>query len=199
MSIADLSTPPQWLAEASIRQVSQNDLPALEWEGEFTHFRRVYARAFERACRRQALLWVAESVPGRLLGQLFVLLNSDTDSDMADGRQRAFIHSFRVRPEFRRGGLGSRLIQWAEADLGQRGFQWVSLHVARENQPALRFYERWGYQRIASVSGEWSYEDHEGFMRRVVEPGWRMGKLLTTDQRGPGQNMAGEALFGAAE
>ncbi len=184
MSVADLSAPAAWLAEARIRQVSENDLPALEWEGEFTHFRRVYARAFELASRGQALLWVAEGAPGQLLGQLFVLLNSDMDLDMADGRQRAFIHSFRVRPEFRRGGLGSCLIQWAETDLGQRGFHWVSLHVARENQPAIRFYERWGYHRIARVMGEWAYEDHEGLVRRVVEPGWRMGKLLTADERG---------------
>jgi ribosomal protein S18 acetylase RimI-like enzyme len=178
MSSADLSVQLSWLAEVRIRQVSQADLPALEWEGEFTHFRRVYAKAFERASRGQALLWVAEAAAGKLLGQLFVLLNSDIDLDMADGHQRAFIHSFRVRPEFRRGGLGSRLIRWAETDLGQRGFHWVSLHVARKNQPAIRFYERWGYQRIAPVTGEWTYEDHEGLLRRVVEPSWRMDKHL---------------------
>jgi len=178
MSIADHPAQTQWLAEATIRPLAEADLPALEWDGEFTHFRRVYARAYERSRRGHALLWVAARPPGLLLGQLFVLLNSDTDPQVADGCRRAFIHSFRVRPQFRRGGLGSRLIQWAETDLLERGFDWVSLHVARDNEPAIRFYERWGYQRVEHVSGEWSYEDHEGLTRHVVEPGWRMGKHL---------------------
>lgn len=178
MSIADHPALSELLAEATIRQVTQSDLPALEWEGEYTHFRGVYAKAFERASRGQALLWVAEQQPGHLLAQLFVLLKSETDLGVADGRQRAFIHSFRVRPEFRRGGLGSRLLRWAEADLAERGFDQVSLHVARQNQPAMRLYERWGYSRLESVSGEWSFEDHEGQVRRVVEPGWRMIKRL---------------------
>ena len=183
MNIADPPTQAQWLTAVKIRLAAQSDLLALEWDGEYLHFRRVYARAFERARRGQALMWVAESAAGQLIGQLFLLLKSDTDLDMADGRRRAFIHSFRVRPPFRRGGLGSRLIQWAEADLVERGFRWVSLHVANENQPAIRFYERCGYQRIAPVTGEWSYQDHEGVVRHVVEPGWRMGKMLTADQR----------------
>lgn len=177
MSIADHPAQAPWLAEAGIRQLTESDLPALEWDGAFTHFRRVYARAYERACRGQAVLWVAAR-PGLMLGQLFVLLTSETDPQVADGRRRAFIHSFRVRPEFRRRGLGSRLMHWAEADLLARGFTWASLHVALENEPAIRFYERWGYQRLEQVSGEWSYEDHEGLTRQVVEPGWRMGKHL---------------------
>jgi len=183
MSIADHLAQSQWLAEAEIRQVSEGDLPALEWEGAYTHFRRVYAKAFERSRRGQALLWVAALPLGQMLGQLFVLLKSDTDLDVADGRRRAFIHSFRVRPEFRRGGLGSHLLHWAEADLGRRGFHSVSLHVARQNQLAIRFYERRGYHRLAPVTGEWSYEDHQGLVRHVVEPGWRMGKSLSADER----------------
>ncbi len=71
MSTIDLTSQPAWLAEISIRQVTQMDLPALEWEGAYIHFRRVYARAFQRAQLGHALLWVVEQDPGLLIAQTF--------------------------------------------------------------------------------------------------------------------------------
>lgn len=178
MSTVDLTKQQAWLAQTQIRQLRAADLPALEWEGAYTHFRRVYARAHERARRGEAVLWVAEDEAARLVGQIFVLLLSHTDPSLADGRQHAFIHSFRVRPECRRAGLGSRLLNVAEADLVQRGFSTVFLNVSLENEDAIRLYQRRGYRRLHTVSGDWSYEDHLGGLRQVHEPGWRMGKEL---------------------
>jgi ribosomal protein S18 acetylase RimI-like enzyme len=178
MSTADLIPSTSLLTNISIRQATQADLPSLEWEGMYTHFRRVYALAFRRAQLGKALLWVVERESGFLIAQLFVLLKSDVDPEVADGRQRAFIHSFRVRPELRRRGLGSCLLQHAELDLSERGFRWAFLHVADENMAAIRFYERYGYHRVSPISGDWSYEDHLGIERQVHEPGWRMAKEL---------------------
>jgi ribosomal protein S18 acetylase RimI-like enzyme len=178
VNIAELATQPDWLASITLRLATQADLSALEWEGAYTHFRRVYARVFERSLRREALMWVAEGEPGALLAQLFVLLISEADPAVADGHLRAFIHSFRVRPELRGRGLGSRLLARAEDDLHQRGFRWVYLHVARDNAEALRLYERNGYKLISPVSGDWEYEDHLGRTQRVHEPGWRLMKNL---------------------
>jgi ribosomal protein S18 acetylase RimI-like enzyme len=176
--IAEARLSGSWLSELSIRHVSQADLPSLEWEGEFAHFRRVYEGVFQRALRGQAVLWVAEREPSFLVGQLFVLLKSKHDSELADGATRALVHSFRVRPGFRRAGLGSLLLETAEEDLAQRGFNWVMLNVAFENTGAQKLYESRGYQRIRTISGSWSYIDHLGTQREVCEPGWRMGKPL---------------------
>lgn len=162
----------------SIRPLQPPDAPALEWEGEFAHFRRVYAVAFERARAGNAALWGVTDADEKLVGQLFVLLNSENDPQTADGRQRAFIHSFRVRPEHRNRGLGSRLLQYAEADLRERGFAWVALNVAEDNPAALRLYQRHGYSELHRVSGYWSFIDHEGQERHLHEPGWRVGKAL---------------------
>jgi ribosomal protein S18 acetylase RimI-like enzyme len=177
MSSADVTISPAWLQEISIRQVTQADLPALEWEGAYIHFRRVYARAFQRSQLGNALLWVVE-YSGVLIAQLFVLLRSESDPSVADGRQRAFIHSFRVRPQYRRRGLGACLLKHTEQDLLDRGFNWAYLHVADDNLAAIRFYERSGYHRVSTIEGDWSYEDHLGIERNLHEPGWRMAKEL---------------------
>lgn len=162
----------------AIRHLQPADAVALEWEGEFAHFRRVYAVAFERAQAGNATLWGVEAAAGELVGQLFVLLNSENDPQTADGRQRAFIHSFRVRPEHRNLGLGSALLLHAEADLRARGFAWVALNVAEDNPGGLRFYLRHGYAELHRVTGYWSFIDHEGQQRHLHEPGWRLGKPL---------------------
>ena len=173
-----IQTAPDWLASLRLRPLEAADLPGLEWEGAYTHFRRVYAQAYARAEAGQARLWVAALEDNYLLGQVFVLLHNRDNPEVADGRRRAFIHSFRVRPEYRGVGLGTRLLAHAEADLGAAGFTSASLNVARDNPGALRFYRRHGYRRLSANEGRWSYEDHRGHLRTVHEPSWRMRKDL---------------------
>ena len=160
-----------------IRHANRDDLSALEWEGQFTHFRRLYAQAYQRAEEGEAILWVAELFPFGLVGQLFVQLESHR-IELANGRTRAYIYSFRVRSNFQGEGIGSLLMQTAETDLLNRGFNTITLNVGRDNPDARRLYERRGYQVVADEPGKWSYLDHRGFRRIVNEPSWRMEKEL---------------------
>ena len=176
-----------WLDQVTIRLLTQADLPALEWEGEFTHFRRVYADAYERAKNGRSVLWLAEiigqvPIPGAhltngIIGQLFVQLTCDRP-ELADGVHKGYIYAFRVRPFFRAGGLGTRMLDTAENDLKQRGFRTATLNVAQVNHDARRLYERLGYHVVASDPGRWSYPDEKGYWRFVEEPAWRMEKPL---------------------
>lgn len=160
-----------------IRQVTQDDLPALEWEGQYKHFRRLFKHAFRRARDGKAVLWIAE-LPGEgLIGQIFVQLVTHR-SELADGKARAYIYAFRVRPEYRGEGLGTLLLETVEEDLNRRGFRRVCLNVGRDNLDARRLYERLGYSVVAAEAGIWSYIDHRGRRRQVHEPAWRMEKEL---------------------
>ena len=174
--------PENWLAEVLIRPLSEADLLTLEWEGRYTRFRRLYRLAYRRAQRGNAVLWVADVPKKKVLGQLFVLLRSEVDAQVADGKDKAFIHSFRVRPAYRNAGLGRRLLENAETDLLRRGFGTVSLNAALDNSAAIRFYERAGYERYGLDEGHWSYLDHLGRKRDVDEPSWKMRKYLNRVQ-----------------
>lgn len=160
-----------------IRQLARRDLPELEWEGAYRHFRRLYARAYRAARKGRAILWVAELEDAGLIGQVFVQLISG-DRRLADGKNRAYLYSFRVRPEYRGQGVGGRLLAVAEADLVRRGCRKATLNVARDNPGARRFYERNGYRVVAPEPGRWRYVDHRGRVRTVEEPAWRMEKVL---------------------
>lgn len=160
-----------------IRQVAEEDLPALEWNGQYKHFRRLFRQAFNRAKQGASILWIAELPRAGIVGQVFVQLMSHR-TDLADGETRAYVYAFRVRPEFRGEGIGTTLMEIAEEDLRQRGFQQVSLNVGRNNPDARRLYERLGYRVVAPEPGIWSYIDHRGRRRQVEEPAWRMEKEL---------------------
>ncbi len=171
---------PGWLAEVRIRNAEEQDLPALEWEGEYIHFRGLYQQVFERSQEGQAVIWLAEQAEIGLLGQLFVQLNSGRN-ELADGIQRGYIYGFRVKPPYRNSGLGTLLLQNAEMDLRIRMFSWVTLNVARDNKAAMAFYQRRGYRIVGAEPGKWSYTDHEGSRREVHEPAWRMEKCICAD------------------
>jgi ribosomal protein S18 acetylase RimI-like enzyme len=159
-----------------IREARERDLPALEWGGEFSHFRLVYRRAMKEAKQGRQILLVAE-YDKNIVGQLFVLFNT-IHADPRPIPYTGYLYSFRVKPEFRNQGIGGSLIRTAEEILVDRAFQRVLIGVAKINDSARRLYERFGYEVIAEDPGEWSFIDHKNQIQRVIEPTYIMEKLF---------------------
>lgn len=57
-----------------IRRVIQRDLPALEWEGEFSHFRHLFSEAYRLQELGDVLMWVVDLPDFGIIGQLFIQL-----------------------------------------------------------------------------------------------------------------------------
>jgi len=160
-----------------IRQADKDDLLNLEWNGEYSHFRRLYADTYMMVEQGSALIWIAEVNGSGLIGQCFVSLKRNRP-ELADGIVRAYIYGFRVKPEYRNEGIGSRIMQTIENDLKKRGFQQEALNVGQDNHDARRFYERLGYLVVGADPGFWSYIDDKGKHIDMHEPAWRMVKYL---------------------
>lgn len=165
------------LARVTFRHALRPDLLSLEWDGEFSHFRRLYSEAYRSSELGQAIIWIAELSDVGLVGQLFVHLRSDR-RELADGETSAYIYGFRIRPAYQSKGIGTKLLEIAERDLIQRGYSIVNLNVGQDNQLARLLYERLGYRVIGSDPGRWSYYDQHGRRQNVNEPAWRMQKEL---------------------
>jgi ribosomal protein S18 acetylase RimI-like enzyme len=166
-----------FLSRVIIRHIKKNDLKALEWEGEFTHFRKLYADAFKRTQNGDIIMWVSELPGTGVIGQVFIQLDCGRP-ELANGIDRAYLYSFRVRPAFRNLGLGTLMMKKVEADLVDRGFRILTLNVAKDNPKGERLYSRLGYRKVAHEPGIWSYLDHQNRWRHVTEPSWRMEKNL---------------------
>lgn len=164
------------LSSVKIRRVKEADLPALEWEGQFTHFRKVYEHAFREAERGDRVLLVAE-MDGRLIGQIFIHLNAiNLGTDLSV--PTAYLHSFRVRSSYRGEGIGSKLLSHAEEVMRQLGIQLAVIAVSKSNPRALAFYQRWGFSVFRDDPGRWSYLDHQGRMQDVHDPSYLLQKEI---------------------
>lgn len=172
--------PEGWISKVIIRHLTKDDLPALEWDGEFSHFRRVYADAYYRSLQGLSVLWVADLPSVGLIGQVFIQLSCQRP-ELADGEQRAYLYSFRIKPAYQSAGLGTRMLSLLEKDLIARGFKSLTLNVAKDNFRAQALYERLDYRVIGHEPGVWSYFDHQGRWQTMVEPAWRMEKILTRE------------------
>lgn len=173
---------PIWFPQLIVRFLRQDDLPALEWGGEFTHFRRLYAEIYEHFHHGRAVLWVAELPRAGIIGQLFIQLSSSR-AELADGIDRAYIYGFRIKPAYRGFGVGTHMLRVAENYLVGHKFRRVTLNVSRDNHAARRLYEHLGYRVTGPDPGLWSFLDEHGVQRDVVEPAWRMEKKINQRER----------------
>jgi ribosomal protein S18 acetylase RimI-like enzyme len=163
-----------------IRPIRESELPGLEWEGAYTKYRKVFQQTYEDAVRGQRVMLVA--VMGQqLIGQVFVQLSS-TERRYADGYSRGYLYSLRVRPEWQARGIGTRLINAAEATLRARGFSTAVIAAGKDNARARQLYERLGYRTFADDPGVWYFQDVNGVQQSVNEPCWVMQKQLSGDK-----------------
>jgi ribosomal protein S18 acetylase RimI-like enzyme len=160
-----------------IRRAKFRDLTAMEWGGEFVHFRRLYRDIYQSSIKGNSILWLAETSTAGIVGQLFVQLRS-MRIDLADGYNRAYIFGFRVKKNFQKRGVGSIILEASEADLRTNGYHYVTLNVSKTNIDALKFYQHRGYVVIGKDPGIWSYYNHLGEFKRVNDPGWCLEKQL---------------------
>jgi ribosomal protein S18 acetylase RimI-like enzyme len=164
-----------------IRPIREAELPALEWEGAYARYRRVFRQTYEDVVRGQRVMLVAVA-GGRLVGQIFIQLSS-TETRYADGYSRAYLYSLRVRPDWQGQGLGTRLITAAEEALLARGFTSAVIAAGKDNPRAQRLYQRLGYQTFADDPGVWYFQDVNGVQQSVEEPCWVMEKRLQPPSR----------------
>lgn len=70
------------------------------------------------------------------------------DPDYVIPGQRVYLSGLVVKREFRRQGIGSKLLARLLARARQLGYREVALGVNSDNAPALRLYERYGFTHV---------------------------------------------------
>src|SRR5579859_1449295 len=139
------------------RLAERRDLQKLEWNGEYTHFRRVFQETFEEQRSGHRLMLLAD-VNDYPVGQVFIQLDSP-DNFWHTGR-RGYLYSLRVIEPLRGHGIGTALIREAERLLMQDGYHTTSIAAAKDNPDARRLYQRLGYTIAYEDDGRWQYVDH---------------------------------------
>lgn len=170
--------------DITFRFATQDDLPHLEWYGQFTHFRNLFRLTYEGQQRGERLMLLAD-LNGYPVGQIFMLFNQQTSiwqlMTSRRGRppeQRGYLYALRVMDHLQGMGIGTRLIIEAERILVERDCAWATISVAKDNPRARQLYERLDYDVYMEDEGRWSYIDHQGRTIHVHEPCWMLEKRL---------------------
>ncbi len=66
---------------------------------------------------------------------------------------------------FRRQGVASKLLAWLAQSASVAGLDYISLEVREQNQSAIHFYERLGFQIERSISGYYDGRENAYRMR----------------------------------
>lgn len=158
----------------TLRPLVPEDLPKLEWYGQYTHFRNVYARTYEEHCigRRLMLVAVLNNFP---IGQVFLHLALGHNQEK---HKRGYLYALRVMEHLQGLGIGTRLIHYAEQNLIERDFEIAMISAAKTNIRARQLYERLGYHVIGEDEGRWQYMNHRGEVVQMHEPCWILEKNL---------------------
>ncbi len=82
---------------------------------------------------------------GQPVGYLCLFGKVDPETPDEINRPHAFLADLYVRRDFRRRGIGTRLLEKAEALSYRLGVHKIELGVLTGNQEAIRFYQRQGY------------------------------------------------------
>jgi len=91
-------------------------------------------------------LWVAHDAQGAIAGHV------DLRSHAHAGSAHRCLLGTGVARAHRRAGLGARLVAHAEAWARAAGtLEWIDLQVLAGNTPAVRLYERCGFQRLGET------------------------------------------------
>lgn len=159
-----------------IRRATADDIRKLEWGGEFWRLRGHFENAYAEQQAGRRLLLVAD-LKGYPVGRLFLQIARGNPL-FADGSTRAYLYALHVMEPLRGSGIGTALVDAAEALLRDLGFQWVTIAVEKTNEGALRLYRRLGYEVFRDDPGRWSYTDPAGETHHVEEPTWVMRKRL---------------------
>ncbi|MBR6088910.1 MAG: GNAT family N-acetyltransferase [Anaerolineaceae bacterium] len=167
-----------WLSTVRIRLLREEDLPALEWDGEYRRYRRIYREVYRNSQKGLSVPLVAETAEDGLVGQVF-LSQKDPNPYYNPVSRYYFLSSFRVKPQFRDHGLGSLLLQACEKQTRLHHLRDIFLNCAMENNRARWFYEEHGFRVVRVDESDWSFVDDEGFVITEHQNACLMKKTLS--------------------
>lgn len=155
------------MTPVDIRQATAADLERLVARTDDANEQRAERDRFAAQERGESLLliaWEGDEIRGRL-GRLY--LASKYDEVRAALGDFPEINGLDAWPQGK--GVGTQLVNAAEAIAAERGFDRVGIAVLVDNVAARRLYERLGYEYWGEVTDRSDYFDDDGNLVRVQE------------------------------
>ncbi len=106
--------------------------------------------------------WVIED-DDEILGEFHIYWDQK-DKDEANGKNRAYLSAFRVHPDHRGQGLGTKLKDRVIERIKENGFTEVTIGAFKHDLEIQKLYERWGFTELIKEAIEESTEGKPKFL-----------------------------------
>lgn len=137
------------MSEIKIKPIDSFELKQFEWTGGKAHL-QYFKEALKSDSTSPPLFlgsWIGEEAVGRI------------GIDFEKNPGKATLWMFNVRDSFRGKGIGTLLMDAAEAEISFRGINEIILYVEDHNNRAQELYLRRGY--LVTGTGEESWEEDQ--------------------------------------
>lgn len=97
------------------------------------------------------------SLEGKIIGSIMINQHQENGYESAPWKTRVqpdeagVIHTLLVHPDYVKSGIGQALLEFAEKKAAKEGRKVIRLDVYEKNIPAIRLYDRMGYEYIGSA------------------------------------------------
>jgi len=93
--------------------------------------------------------WVIEKGDD-IVGEFHIYWDK-TDKDEANGINRAYLSAFRVHPDYRGQGLGTKLMQRVIERIKEKGFNEVTIGAYHHEPKIQALYKKWGFTEFVKA------------------------------------------------
>ncbi len=113
--------------------------------------------------------WVVEEGE-EILGEFHLYWNKSSDPEEANGKNRAYLSAFRIHPDHRGQGWGTKLMERVIERIKEKGFTEVTIGAYKHEPQIQKLYEKWGFTEFIKEAVEESTEGKPTyllFMKRL--------------------------------
>lgn len=146
-----------------IRKAAMGDLPGMaSLEDECFGHERFSAETLQAFVVREDAFALLAEEEGEVVGTALCLFS--------EWRREGRVASVAVREGLRRRGVGSALLEEAEAELERRGANIYGLEAEVGNQAAIGLYRKHGYRVTAVIRDYYGPDRHAYVMEKALPP-----------------------------
>ena len=102
-------------------------------------------------------------IDGDYIGEISIVTDAG-DPQYTIPDRRLYVSRLIVRDEYRRQGIGKKLVAFIVRNAQQEGYRELSIGVDLDNYPALRLYAQMGFDRIVHIG-----EDEYGRFVKLIK------------------------------
>ena len=121
------------------------------------------ANRFLREMREGIRATYIYQINGEYIGEISIVTDTG-DPQYTIPDRRLYVSRLIVKDEFRRRGIGKKLVDFIIRKAQQEGYRELSIGVDLDNDPALRLYVQMGFDRIVYVG-----EDEYGRFFKLIK------------------------------